>query len=74
MDKRLAGKQYFTGKLSIADFSFGAYLASTAYNPAYPHQKAVLGIVAKFKNVEAFYANFAKVNEAHLKSRPVAPF
>ena len=37
MDARLAGKLYFTGKLSIADFAVGSFLSATAYNSQFPH-------------------------------------
>ena len=74
MNTRLNGKVYFTGKMSIADIAFGAFLAQTACNPASPHQKAFEGVMKQFKNVEAFWANFAKDHAAHLKNRPAAFF
>jgi len=59
MNTRLAGKVYVTGKLSIADFAFGAFLSQTAFNPNSPFQKQFEGIVKNYPNVQAFWSNFA---------------
>ena len=73
MDARLNGKQYFTGKLSIADFYIGAFL-SQLVNPANPHTKLFEAEVVKHKNVVAFWNNFKNINAAHFKNRPAVFF
>ena len=72
MDTRLKGRVYFTGKLSIADFAFGAFLSQTVGNPNSPHGAAFTTVIKKFPNICNFWENFAKENDAHLKARPAA--
>ena len=74
MNARLNGRVYFTGKMSIADIVFGAFLSCHAYNPSNPHQKMFEGVVKQFKNVDAFWTNFAKDHAQHLKERPASFF
>ena len=74
MNARLNGRVYVTGKMSVADIAFGAFLSQTACNPASPHHKAFEGVFKQFKNVEAFWANFAKDHATHLKERPACFF
>ena len=71
-DTRLKGRVYFTGKLSIADFAFGSFLSQTVGNPSSPHGAAFTAVLKKFPNCCAFWENFAKENDAHLKARPTA--
>ena len=71
-DARLKGRVYFTGKLSIADFAFGAFLSQTVGNPGSPHGAACTAVLKKFPNCCNFWENFAKENDAHLKARPSA--
>ena len=74
MNTRLNGRVYLTGKLSIGDITLGAFLSCHAFNPANPHQKMFESVLKQFKNVDAFYTNFAKDHAQHLKERPASFF
>ena len=70
MNKRLLGKVHFTGKLSIADFAFGAILSQSVYNKKSPHIDMFQKVVKNYPNVEKFWRNFEAENAKHLQSRP----
>ena len=74
MNTRLNGRVYVTGKLSIADFNFGAFLSSTCYNTNSPHQKTFENVSKNYPNVVAFWQNFSKENADYLAKRPAAFF
>ena len=70
LNSRLLGKVYFTGKLSIADFAFGAILSQSVYNKKSPHMEMFQRVVKDYPNVEKFWKNFETENAVHLASRP----
>ena len=69
-DARLQDKVYFTGKLSIADFAVGSFLASTSHNVNNPHYQTFSDVVKGYPNVLKFWENFAQVNSKYLRNRP----
>ncbi len=73
-EKRLAAQghtKFLVGdKITIADFTIGSFLYSTAYNEANESRELLLEVFEAFPLIKEYAANFAAENKAHLDSRP----